>query len=386
MPNFTLNTKLYIPRINDVKYIYVYRSTNQNDIDTISKVSNMLPIAIINQDVAEMEYVDYEGYYTLFDKSPNKTGITYYGPNLNIVPLTEYETDINLIKLSTYTYINELVLTPLKINQKNGIVYYYSIIGVTEDYSHMTHLSKVIGTLYDYADVSQTTRQIFSCDDYNNSLDDVWTLVNTLEYNETDDKISIGDVTRPDNITKLGIPFVETVPKIEYINVSLNSLVSDTFMVLEIQNPWQNNNQEFNFRKLKSYKVRNVYESSYSEFSVPTYQSILPVSIEKMVIMIKENPVNKNAIIDINDENAQKLEIIRRDGIFYEKSKHKSLGYNKWNIPLEENKLSVFSEGSKQETINIQVSAVSGNVYSIDVYLIDVYRNISENTHYVVET
>jgi hypothetical protein len=179
---------------------------------------------------------------------------------------------------------------------------------------------------------------------------------------------------------------VETVPKIQDVHASLHSLISNTLRVLEVQNPWQNDNKDFNYRKLKSYKVRNVYGSDYGEFSVPTYQSELPVSIEKMVILYKENPDNQDAVIDINDTDAHKIEIIRRDGIYYDKTKHKSLGYNQWNIPLESNKLAVYSESSIQDTINIQISGVVGNLYVFDIYLIDVYQNVSENTHYVLET
>ena len=381
--------QLTIPKIkSDTNLkLYVYRSTNADDINTISKVANMQPILVIDQNIAEVHTVNGKECYIVND-TPDETidGVSYNGPQLNVVPIKEYETEINLIMLNSYTPVNELILNPLELNHKEGIVFYYSVIGVDEVNNQMTHLSKVNGVLVNYIQTKDLTREVWSCDDYNDNENDVWEKVNTVEYNETSESIRIGNINRPYLIEKLGLPMVQKVPKISEINVSLHSLISNTFMVLEIQNPWQNNNQEFNYRKLKSYKVRNVYNSIYGEFSVPTYQSKLPVSIEKMVILMRTNPDDVNDVIDIDDQNAKKFEIIRRDGIFYDRLKHKSLGYNSWNIPLENNELSVFSESSVQETINIQISGTVGNVYVFDIYLIDVYRNVSENCHYILET
>ena len=378
--------KLIIPKMNDIEKLYIYRSINSNDINTISKIANLEPIIVIDQNIAQTVSVNSEQCYVVYDEYINNvTGITYNGPVINTVSNIEYETDINLIMLTPYTFVNELVLSPLEITNKEGTMYYYSVIGVNESNSTMSHLSKVVGALCPRVEQQDSSIQVWSCDDYNNNENDEWVLVNTLEYNETDDKIRIGNITRPHNIDQLGLPVVETVPKIQNVNASLNSLISNTFMVLEVQNPWQNNNKEFNYRKLKSYKMRNVHESLYGEFSIPTYQSELPVSIEKMVIMYKENPSDRNAVIKYDDD-AHKIEIIRRDGIFYDKSVHKTLGYNQWNIPLESNSLAVYSEASIQETINIQISASAGNLYVFDIYLIDVYQNVSENTHYIIET
>lgn len=382
-----MNTnKLIIPKINGVDKLYIYRSNDANDINTISKISKLEPVIVINQSEASTELFNMQECFMVYDEQGNGEGITYFGPNINNVSIVEYGTEVNLIKINTYTFVNELILNPLPMNHKNGLMYYYSVIGINEETNQMTHISKTVGMLYPYIDDSKVTREVWSCDNYNNDKDDIWELVNTVQYDETDTSIHIGNVNHEYEIRNFGIPVLETVPKINNINVSLNSLISDTFMVLEIQNPWQNNNKEFNYRKLKSYKIRNIYNYMYGDFSTPTYQSELPVSIEKMIIMYKENPSNTDSIIDINDNDANKLEIIRRDGMYYNKLEHKSLGYNQWNIPLETNKLSVYSESSIQDTINIQISASVGNVYVFDIYLIDVYQNISENTHYIKET
>lgn len=380
--------KLTIPKIqdrDDLK-LYVYRSKNADDINTISKVSNMQPVIVIDQSQAETVVYNNKPCYVVEDRPTNTEGVVYNGPVLNTVPLTEYETEINLIKYNVYTHFNELVLSPLPLTNNNGIIFYYSVIAVDESNNLMSHLSKVNGVLVNYISKEDITRELWSCNDYQDSNEDVWIYVNNIEYNSFDEQIKIGDINRSNVISRFGIPVVETVPSIQEVNADTNSLVSNTYMTLKVQNPWQHNNEHFNYRKLKSYKVRNTYGYIYGEFSIPTYQSSLPVSIEKMVIVMKENPSNVNNTIDIDDNNAKKIEIIRKDGIFYEPLKHKDLGFNLWNIPLENNKLAIFSESSVQETINIQLSGVLGNIYVFDIYLIDVYKNISENKHYILET
>ena len=382
--------KLIIPKIEtDVDLtFYIYRSMNADDINTISKVSNLEPIFTFNQNEPSLiiEKINNKDCFIFYDVPQTGAGVIYNGPKVNTVPSLEYDTAINLININTYSYVNELILSPLPLHHKEGIIFYYSVIAVDQNNNQMTHLSKVNGILVKYIDEKDLTRQIWSCNNYTGTDTDVWQLVNNIPYDENDNTIRIGNVMRPYSIQQLGLPVVETVPKINNIHVSLHSLISNTFMVLEVQNPWQNNNKEFNYRKLKSYKIRNVHNSDYGEFSIPTYQSELPVSIEKMVIVYKENPDNKDEVIGINDSTANKIEIIRRDGIYYNKSQHKSLGYNQWVIPLESNKLAVYSESSIQDTINIQISGVVGNLYVFDIYLIDIYQNISENSHYVLET
>ena len=382
--------ELTIPKIQgfqNVK-IFVYRSTNANDINTIAKVSNLIPIIVIDQNFAQTVSINNKECYKVIDEKPENpiTGITYNGPEVKLIPVHEYSYDVQLISIDTYTYINELVLSPLNLSKKEGIIFYYSIIGVNQDSNLITHLSKVNGVLVNYISNAMLKRQLWSCDDYNDSETDQWKLVSTIPYDETTHNIKIGDITKPLTFEKYGIPVVETVPKIYDVKVSLSSLYSNTFALLSVQNPWQNNNKEFNSRKLKSYKIRNIFNLSYGQFSTPTYQSKLPVSIEKMVIMMKTNPIDPNDTIGMGDKNADKLEVIRKNGLYYDSSKHNALGYNQWTIPLENNKLSVFSETSTQDYINIQISAVPGNLYTFDIYLIDVYYNISEPYHYVLET
>ena len=387
-----MSSKLVIPKINsnkDVK-IYVYRSTNADDINTISKISELQPIIIIDQSVAATRTIDGKKCYLVLDE-PSVTedpGITYNGPSINTVPITEYETSINLIHINNSTFVNELILTPLELTHSEGIMFYYSIIGVIEDDNQMTHLSKVNGVLIEYISKENLKREVWSCDDYNDSEDDEWNLVTTLEYDENKEKIEIGNINRDYAISRFGIPMVEEVPRIplENISINVNSLFSNSYMVLSIENPWKKGNEKYNYRKLKSYKIRNVYENNYGEFSVPTYQSSLPTTIEKILIFMQENPKNVNTVIGINDENHEKFEVIRREGIYYNNREHKSLSYNRWSIPLENNKISVFSETSIQENINIQISGTTGNTYVFDIYLIDVYQNVSEPSHYVINT
>ena len=384
--------KLTIPKLPCDKNmkLYVYRSKNPDDINTISKVSNLQPIMIIDQQEAEITEVNGKECYIVNDSNEEQTGVIYYGPRPNTVPITEYETETEIVNINSYTYVCELLLKPLDLNLKEGIVYYYSVIGVIdeEDDHRISHLSKVNGVLINYIQEQDLKREIQYCEDYNDSENDIWKPLKTLEYNENDDIIRIGNVNREYAIQLLGLPVIEKVPEIpqEEIHISVNSIISNAYMILEVINPWNNNNEYFNFRKLKSYRIRNSCENSFGDFSIPTFQNKVPVSIEKMIIMMKENPEDSNSKIAIDDETAEKFEIIRREGLYYNRKEHKSISCNRWGIPVEENKLSVFSEVSVQEYINMQIAGSPGNCYAFDIYLIDTYRNISNPTHYVIRT
>lgn len=387
--------KLIIPKITynkKIKY-YVYRSTNADDINTISKVSKLQPVMIVDPDECVEKTISRRHCYVVYDAETseglNDYGVTYNGPSPNLLPTYEYESDINLIQLNTYTYVNELVLKPVELHYKDGIVFYYSVIGVLEEDNCVTHISKVNGVLIEYLQDSELNRELWACNDFQDNENDEWYKVQNIAYNETDNTIKIGNVTRPNDITLRGYPIVEEVPSIpeDGIHVSLNSLISNTFMTLEVLNPWRENNQEFNYRKLKSFKIRNTAGNHYSDFSIPTYQSLVPVSIEKMIILMRVNPASLTpARYDHDLDTVKRFEVIRRDGIYYNRKEHKALGYNKWSIPLENNELSVFSETSIQNTINIQISGIIGNIYVFDIYLVDVYENVSPVTQYVLET
>ena len=144
------------------------------------------------------------------------------------------------------------------------------------------------------------------------------------------------------------------------------------------------NNKTYNYRKLKSYKVQTVYDEQYSEFSIPTYQSLMPVSIEKMIILEKED-TEDIPTLENKDDSVKVRQIIRKDGLYYKAASHRKLGFNKYNIPLEED-TAVFSEGSVQDLIKMQIEALPNHVYSFAIYIMDVYGNISEPAHFVVRT
>lgn len=379
--------KLIIPKLDNPNLkLYIYKAKNEGDINTISKISNLTPVIVVDQTVAQTEEYNNKQCFIIYDKPQTTPGITYNGPQSNNVPITEYETDINIINKNAATFYNELVLSPLDLKQKDGIVFYYAVIGVDEEKNQMTHLSKISGVLINYVSDTDLKREIWSCNDYQNKDSDVWNKIITLDYNEINKDISIGNPLRPYELQNLGLPVIDTVPKIENCNINTHSLISNTFLLLYVQNPWANNNGDFNYRKLKSYKIRNVYNDLYSDFSVPTYQSRVHVSIDKMLIYMQTNPDDENNIILPDDNNATCFEIIRRDGIYYNRSIDRDLPYNQWTIPLENNKRSIYSETSIQENLNIQISAAVGNTYVFDIYLFDVYGNVSEDSHFIFKT
>ena len=64
--------ELTIPKIEseDNVILYIYRSTYSEDINTISKISNLTPIIVINQNLAETVIINDKEYYKVKDKEP----------------------------------------------------------------------------------------------------------------------------------------------------------------------------------------------------------------------------------------------------------------------------------------------------------------------------
>lgn len=372
--------KVRIPKMSNNRKIYVYRAMNADSINTISKVKDMTPVIIIDEAVA----IDVNGYYEVEDwNTASQPGITYNGPLPNTLPSTEYSSSIKIVQSNQYTYVNAMHLEALPLNY-NGTMIYYSAIGVDETNNLITHLSKVNGILIDNDYKSESVRYIYSCNDYQQKDTDVWEYVNSLPWGQD---IIIGDITDKPMLNRFGNPFVPIVQPIDKdkCKISTRPVLNQNMAVLEFQNPWQKNNKHFNYRKLKSYKVQNVSAHQYSEYSTPTYQSLLPVSIEKMIILQKIDPVNIDTIIPLGDTGANVFEIIRKDGIYYNAKTHKTLGFNKYNIPLGET-VAVFSEASVQDTINIQVETFAAHRYAYTIYLMDIYGNVSEPTHITLTT
>ena len=376
-------TKITIPKVSDTYKLYVYRSKSANDINTISKIRTLSPIAIIDESTATAKPINGKWCYELYDR-PNdiQLGIQYLGPVPNTLPVIEYETNISIVQLNNYTYLNQLTLNPLPVKYQ-GTMFYYSVIGVDETNNLITHLSKVNGVMVK-SPYRDGVRHLYSCNDNQNTGKDQWDYVAAIPW---DEEIIIGNMLEQSVYDKYGCPVIENVNMFNGndVNVSLRPVTSNNFMVLEIPNIWQHNNRTYNYRRLKAYKIQTVYDEQYSEFSVPTYQSLMPVSIEKMIILEKEDTEEIPLLENKDDESVKVREIIRKDGLYYKSSTHRKLGFNKYNIPLEES-TAVFSEGSVQDLIKMQVEALPNHVYSFAIYIIDVYGNISEPATFIVRT
>lgn len=384
-----MHVQLTIPRLSNSYKLYVYCSKNPEDINTISKVKAIQPTIIIDEAVATSQLVNGRDCYVVQD-SPNYTqpGVTYNGPMLNLIPTLEYESSIDIVKINDYTYVNKLVLTPLPLNFK-GTMVYYSVIGVDEVNNLITHLSKVNGILMESPFLDDGMRHIYACDNHTATDADVWKYVGACSFDET---IELGDISNQATFNKYGIPFVEQVPIFEGkdVNVVTKSLAINNHIVLEIPNPWKKGDPTFNLRKLKSYKIQTVLNSQCSEFSEPTFQSRLPVPIEKMVVLCMRDAENPNSPIPIPYalavENAafDICEIIRKDGIYYNAAEHRKLSLNPYNISVTE-KTAVFSESSTQDCIKLQFEATPAHTYKFTIYLFDIYGKVSEPAYFFIQ-
>lgn len=370
--------QITIPKMSDTYKIYVYTAKNAESINTIAKVKTIKPSFVIDEAVAKTYNIDGRECYVLYDRKDFKQdGVEYNGPFVNIIPTSEYATKIDMVKLNQHTYVNELTIEPLPVKY-NGTMIYYSCIGVDEENSMITHLSEVKGVMVRVEYKTEGTRHLYSSEDGKK-----WNYVTAVKW---DEDIKIGNKNSMAAMDRFGIPVVETVPifKTEDVTVSLKPITRN-FVVLEIPNPWQKNNETYNFRKLKSYKLQNVVNEQYGDFSEPTFQSLLPLSIEKMVILRRENGLGTIPLEDMSADDITKWEIIRNAGIFYNRKEHKKYGLNKFNIPLGEN-IAIFSEGSTQDKIKIQAESLPVKNYMYTVYLIDVYGQVSEPCDFVVHT
>jgi hypothetical protein len=155
---------------------------------------------------------------------------------------------------------------------------------------------------------------------------------------------------------------------------------------LRIPNVWRLGNETYNYRKLKSFKIRNIYDGKYGDFSEPTYQSKLPLSIERMLIYRKDITItqDKNPVAIVDTDNLC-MTIIRKNGLYYNDVEHRLLGFNKYNISKSE-KTAVFSESSIQEKIVVDFEASGGSIYNYTFYIQDVYGKYSEPIMLIVET
>jgi hypothetical protein len=374
--------------MSDKYKLYIYCSKHPDDINTIDKVAAIHPTIIIDESIATPQDVNGKQCYIVYDtaNAPEQDGIEYYGPIPNLVPTSEYETLITVVPVNNYTFVNQLEIEALPI-KFNGTMLYYSIIGVDTENNTITHLSKVSGVLIKSDYQTEGTRHLYSCDKYTGKDTDVWKYVTSVAW---DKQIKIGDINDPATMARFGIPMVETVNIFsgDEVSVKSKSVALRNFMVLEIPNVWQNNNKQYNYREMKSYKLQNVCDEQYSDFSEPTYQSLLPVSIEKMLILKETGPADPSKPISIEDSSRESIDIyqvIRKDGNYYDASKHRKLGLNKYNIPVEE-PIAVFSESSVQDLIKMQVPGLPNHIYSFSIYLIDVYGNMSAPAHFIART
>lgn len=370
----------------DLKF-YIYRSKNANDINTIAKIKNLIPVIVIdeadylNSNLEDNEYVVYD------DSTKVLPGVNYIGPEPVSIPATEYETVFTSHMYNEYTSSAILKLVPLDITY-NGIMYYYSVIGVDNTNNLITHLSQVKADilLSDYK--NQGTREILACDDYTGFPHDTWYPVATPDWN-TD--IIFGDIENPITYNRYGTPFVDNVKIFNNTEIEVDTRCATLFnhITLRIPNIWRMNNMVYNYRKLKSFKIRNIYDGKYGNFCEPTYQSNLPVSNEKLLIYKKDITLDdistREAAIDKSNNDLLALTIIRKDGLFYNKSQHKMFGCNKYNID-ESEKIAVFSESSVQQEINIDFNAIGGATYNYTFYVQDVYGKYSEPCVLIIET
>ncbi len=384
-----MDVQITIPQLYDgttFYKLYVYCSKDMQAIDTITKVRTLVPSIVIDESTFDrsssyFQSVNGKQCYVipanLLNAQESKIpGVIYTDAKLNILPTSEYESVVDVVQINPYTYTSSLTLNNIYTGD-NGIMLYYSVIGINEVTNQITHLSKVSGVRIKLTDVTGMQRELSCCDKYTGKDTDVWKVVRLLQW---DEPIVIGDASKDEGYRKFGIPFVETIPVFhkDTITYSFKMLYTKGCFSILFPNVWKQANKNYNFRLYKAYRIINVFNGLRSEPSEPTYQYELPLGIEKIRLLLEKNPTERNIDIpyEAKADNITCKEIIRRKGIFYNKEKHDKLNFNELCIPADRN-ISVFSESSVQPKIEIEVYAAQGDVFNMSFYLVDTYGHIS---------
>lgn len=374
------------PSINKNLKIYMYRSRNQADIESIGKVKNLLPVIVLNENTYPQDMMEND-HYVIYDAPENLDTVIYNGPQPTAIPTNEYETIYIQKALNEYTNCNIMKMNPLPLEYA-GTLYYYSIIGVDSTNTLITHISRVKAEILCSDYVSMGNREIQYCNDYNGLSTDIWETLTTIDWN-TD--IVFGDLTDTVSYTRFGSPFIDEIKIFDTKDVIIDTrcVINFNHVTLTIPNIWQMDNQKYNYRKLKSFRIRNIYDEHYGDWSEPTYPSILPVTIERLLILRKDvtklTSEERQHPIELSELNDTLVyTIIRRNGKFYTIDDI-SLSYNRYTLNEDEGNKAVYSENSVQPNIVFNFNARGNTVYNYTFYLEDVYEKYSAPTTVVVE-
>jgi hypothetical protein len=373
------------PSINKNLKIYVYRSKNQADIESIGKVKNLLPIIVLDETTYQSDMME-NNQYVIYDAPENPSTVTYNGPQPTAIPTNEYETIYSCKSINEYTGYNIMKMNPLSLDYA-GTLYYYSIIGVDSDNSLITHISRVKAEILHSDYVSMGTREIQYCNDYNGLPTDVWETLTTVDWSTN---IVFGDLSDTVSYTRFGSPFIDEVKIFDAKDVIIDTrcVINFNHITMTIPNVWQMDNQKYNYRKLKSFRIRNIYDEHYGDWSEPTYPSILPVSVERLLVLRKDvtslTSEERQQPIGLDEVNDTLVyTIIRRNGKFYT-TEDVPLNYNRYTLN-EDDKKAVYSENSVQPEIVFNFNATGNSAYNYTFYVEDVYGKHSAPTSIVVE-
>lgn len=389
-----MDVQITIPQLYDgttFYKLYIYCSRNAQDIDTIAKVRSRHPDIIIDEasfDRSSQYFQTINGKdcyvipANIFGKvNFNVAGVSWFNSGIDLLPVSQYETVIDVFQINPYTYTSKVTLNNIYTSEL-GTMLYYSVIGVNDANNQATHLSKVAGVRTKFNLSEDAQRELSYCDDYTGKDDDVWKVITVLDW---DEPVVIGNLADKEQYDRFGCPFVTTVPIFpkDDMSVSLKPLNTRGCILLSFPNPWQRKNPAYNNRKLKAFRFINMSNGAKSEPSEPTYQSSLPLVIEKACVLVETGASNPNSdipipygLVDAPGSNITVHEVIRKDGIYYNAEEHRKLGFNKFNIPMDEMS-AIFSETSTQDEIKMEIDAHPGTAYKITVYLFDVYGNVS---------
>lgn len=362
--------------------LYVYRSIRYQDVQSIDAVKNLLPIMIINElSIPDSAILDDTYQITDSVDSGTITGVTYNGPEPSALPANEYEVIPEFIKLNRHEDYTSIILNPLPLEYE-GVLYYYSIIGVKGNF--ITHLSRVQAEVLKSDYINDGVREIQACNNYTGSPTDTWENLGVCEWTR---EIRLGWLDPDATHERFFSPFVDNIKIFTPDEITADTRCAMNFrhITLKFPNVWQMDNRKYNFRKIKAFRIRNICDGQYGMWSQPTYQEEYPAPVERLFIFMEDVTVSEDDTdIEFNYDNVT-YTITRKYGRYYSDTMI-PLGCDKYILEQYEGNEAVFSNNSVQPQIMINFSAEGNAKYKFTFYIQDIYGQISSPVTKIIET
>lgn len=346
----------YINHEDIIKYIEIHSNYIHINRDTINNY-------------VSIQAVYYVGMIKVVDTFDDSNSTSPTGLNKPII-----DTVISTKSIAVATVINYLGITPAEPD--TGINYYYRILTYDPTYGYSLPSKLMAANLTQLA--NDITFDIQSCSDYN-SVAKTGTFINLVTGIKNGSSIQIGNPTSADFST-YGNPFITTIPVFKSTDINvIDASIDNGIIVLNIPNVWQNGDTTFNTRNYKAFRIIASLPNGKTSAPSDTYYNTdkVNIPIEKMILLKKDitGLSDTTPIQPTYEDGILLCTWIRKNGIYYDSSKHGVYPYNVQDITQD---IQIMSENSIFSTLNIvDKDVLKGKSYMYTIYLYDCFKQIS---------